>query len=219
MKKMNIKNFRKPYILIPTIILSILFLIAAIGSWAVFTPFCSEKGNSYIYIDNNDNADSVYQKLRPNTASVKILTFRLLCHFYDYQDKVKSGKYNIGNGLRTIDLFRNLRNGNQEPVRITIPSTRTLEQLVARIAPLIAPDSATLMKHFTDSIVCKEYGCTPHTIQTLFLPNTYEFYWNVTPQQFLARMKRKATAIGPMKKRKKHRNWALRARKSLRLPQ
>ena len=98
MKKMNIKNFRKPYILIPTIILSILFLIAAIGSWAVFTPFCSEKGNSYIYIDNNDNADSVYQKLRPNAASVKILTFRLLCHFYDYQDKVKSGKYNIGNG-------------------------------------------------------------------------------------------------------------------------
>jgi UPF0755 protein len=203
MKKMNIKNFRKPYILIPTIILSILFLIAAIGSWAVFTPFCSEKGNSYIYIDNNDNADSVYQKLRPNAASVKILTFRLLCHFYDYQDKVKSGKYNIGNGLRTIDLFRNLRNGNQEPVRITIPSTRTLEQLVARIAPLIAPDSATLMKHFTDSIVCKEYGCTPHTIQTLFLPNTYEFYWNVTPQQFLARMKKESDRYWTDEKKEK----------------
>ena len=80
-----------------------------------------------------------------------------------------------------------LRGGNQTPLSLTIQNVRTLDQLTGRVAARLEMDSVTLANFFNtqfDSLA----QTTPETRLTRFIPNTYEFYWTVTPEDFVSRM-------------------------------
>jgi len=153
-----------------------------------FSSMSADAKTHYIYIDNDDNIDSVYAKLSSVSTDHAMTGLRTLANFSSYKDNIRSGCYEIGGGNGAISIFRKLKSGMQTPVRLTIPPVRTVERLAGAIGKKMMTDSTTLLKALTDTATCSRYGYTPETIICMFIPNTYDIYWNAPVKRLLDRM-------------------------------
>ena len=63
-----------------------------------------------------------------------------------------------------------------------------LEDVAAKASQFIEPDSTDLINLFLNERYIKNSGYTIETLMSLFIPNTYEFYWNTTAENFFERM-------------------------------
>ncbi len=116
--------------------------------------------------------------------------FRWVAEKMHYHNaSVKAGKYRIKPGMSNRDLVGLLRSGRQEPVRVTIRAVRNLDMLAGLASRDLEFDSAALIGYILkDWLPGTSY--TRENALSLFIPNTYEFYWNTTPQQFVERMQK-----------------------------
>lgn len=170
--------------------LSALLLLLVAGLTSLFlTAFSGSAEASYIYVDRDDTADSVYMKAKALPEG-KSGALRLLGVLTDYQSNVRPGRYQAGEGVSVWRLMRSLRGGRQEPVRLVIPVVHTIADLATRMERSLEADSAGLMKAFTDSVRLASYGFKPEEAPCLFIPDTYEVFWTITPEKLVERMKR-----------------------------
>lgn len=102
----------------------------------------------------------------------------------------KPGHYVLKPGMSVIEVARMLKLGVQTPVRVTINNVRTPAQLASKLARQIDADSAELVRTFTSPDVAQRMGFDSITLFSMFIPNTYEFYWTVSPEEFVERMRR-----------------------------
>lgn len=167
---------------------------AALVYYLFFAAFVPRGGSVYAYIDDDDTYDSVLVKLERDCGARQLAGFRLLAAATGYADRVRPGRYRVGEGLSTLQFFRNVRGGSQSPLRLTIPQVRTMDRLAAELGKVLMNDSAAWATAFHDSATCADYGADTATLPCLFLPNTYEVYWNLTPRQLLGRMKKESDA-------------------------
>ncbi len=137
-----------------------------------------------LYVYEGQSPAEVKEGLKE--AGVRTLGFSLLSKMLGY--KVRSGRYLMHNGENILSVFRRLRNGQQDPVNLTLPSVRTMDKFAAFLGDHLMPDSAAFAQMFQDS--CEVYGYTRETLPALFIPNTYQVYWNLSPSDFMARMLR-----------------------------
>jgi len=101
---------------------------------------------------------------------------------------VHPGKYMISNKMSNNELVDLLRSGVQTPVKVIFNNLRDVYQLAGIVGHQIEADSLSIAAVINDTILLKSYGLTPETASTLFIPNTYEFYWNTTAEEFISRM-------------------------------
>jgi len=200
------KQNKAKYYLIPAILC--MAGIVAIGYFYFFTAFSTQADKQFIYIDDDDTADSVYAKLEPLTSKTSLTGFRTLARHYDYASNIRTGRYAIESGTNTLNVFRTLRNGRQEPIMLTIPECRTMEQMAARLSAKLMIDSTAIAQALTDQAFCQQLGYDTCTIPAMFVPNTYEVYWNTSLEKLMQRLsnehdkfwtperKQKAAAIG-----------------------
>lgn len=151
------------------------------------TPFNGTSETHTLFIDNNDTQQSIATKLS-KIAPNKIEAIKLLWHIKDYTPR--PGKYDIKPQQTTIEVYRMLRNGSQTPIKLVITPTWTVEQMASRIAPQLMADSAELVSFFNDSKTLELMNCTKETLPAHFIPNTYEVYWNITPEQLVTRLEK-----------------------------
>lgn len=180
------KRSKAKYYLIPAFIC--LAGLAAIGYCYFFSAFSAKTEKQYIYIDDDDTADSVYAKLESIASRTSLTGFRTLARHFSYSENIRTGRYAIDPEANTINTFRMIRNGRQEPVMLTIPECRTMEQLAARLSAKLMVDSATIAQTLLDEDCCEELGYDTCTIACIFVPNTYEIYWNTSMEKFMERM-------------------------------
>ncbi|MBQ6190438.1 MAG: endolytic transglycosylase MltG [Bacteroidaceae bacterium] len=153
--------------------------IALLAVPAIYLTSCyGNDEQADIYIRKGENKEEVRQKL--SEAGVRTTGFNLLDKVLDY--RVRPGRYVVNKGDNLLTLFRRLRNGHQEPIRLTIPSVRTIDKLAAQLAEKLMIDSVQIEETFHDSI-------------HLFIPNTYEVYWTISPEELLKRMQRENRAF------------------------
>ncbi len=107
-----------------------------------------------------------------------------------YKGKVHSGQFRLKDGMNNNQLVNMLRAGIQYPVTLTFNNTRTIEDFAGKIAKQIELDSITLLNTFRNKKQINALGFTPETIIAMFIPNTYEVYWNISVDAFLKRMYR-----------------------------
>jgi UPF0755 protein len=106
----------------------------------------------------------------------------------NYQLHIKPGKYIIDRNISYISLINLLRSGRQTPVEVTFSFVRTINDLAGRIGGKIEADSAALVAFFADPDNYRKDGFTRETVISVFIPNTYEFYWNTQADGFYIRM-------------------------------
>jgi UPF0755 protein len=102
--------------------------------------------------------------------------------------KPKAGRYVLKEGMSNNDLVNMLRVGRQTPFKLTFNNQDTLEKFAGRIAAQIAADSISLLKAFKGMTFLAENNLTEKSVLQIFIPNTYEFYWTVSPEKFRTKM-------------------------------
>ncbi len=155
----------------------------------VFAPFTPAE-TVYIYVDEERNYEEVIRQLKEQAALPSEKIFRFLAGKMNYPERVRSGRYAISGGMTMPDVIRLLRSGNQTPVNITFNNIRTKEDLAGRLASQLMTDSLTLLVALRDPQVAEKMGFTLETMVTMFIPNTYEVYWNTDVEALMQRMKR-----------------------------
>ncbi len=172
-------------------ILTILILALAAGGtiyYLCFSPISSLTQTTYLYIRPGDSLDDVCTRLSQQAQANSLTGFRWLSTFYNYDKHIRSGRYAIKPDDTAFRLVRRLSTGQQTPVNLIIPSVRTMEKLASAVSRRIMLDSATVASALTDSATCARLGYTRQNIACLFIPNTYEVYWDMNLEQFLTRM-------------------------------
>src|SRR5690606_15387414 len=106
------------------------------------------------------------------------------------KDEVPGGKYILKDRMTAREVIGKLRSGNQDPVNVVVNNVRTLPELAGKLDRYFEIDSLTILQYFTREDVLKEYHLTPETVLTLFIPNTYQMFWNATPEKLAKRMKK-----------------------------
>ena len=102
-----------------------LVLIISILIYFFLVPVSVKEDTYYIYIDDNDNQDSVVNKIRPITSPTSIICLQNLLRHANYKDKIKTGRYAINPGEGIVTIYRRLKNGQQSSLNLTIPEART----------------------------------------------------------------------------------------------
>lgn len=105
-------------------------------------------------------------------------------------DSVRAGNYALKSGTSYRKALSDLFLGRQTPVRLTFNNIRTMDRLAGVVSKYIEADSLALLNTLRDESVIRETGLTKATFPSLFIPNTYEVYWTMTPEEFVARMKK-----------------------------
>lgn len=114
-------------------------------------------------------------------------TFHWVADRKKYADKVRPGRYVVPSGMSMNDLVNKLRNGEQDPVRITFANIKNIPQLAGQVSKYLEADSLAMIEAILSPTNAKRLGFTRETIISLFLPNTYEVWWTVTPDQLIDR--------------------------------
>ena len=142
----------------------------------------------YIYIPSGSNLDDVVNILQNKNILINSNSFIWVAKQKKYDTNIKSGKYRINNKLNNNDLVNLLRAGNQVPVRITFNNIRTIEDFSSIISNQLEIDSNLIMQSILDSIFLDSLNLNKYSIASLFIPNTYEFYWNISIENFIIKM-------------------------------
>ena len=199
---------RKKYIFL---IAGILLVIITAGITGVATvlshPFKVEK-EIYLYIDADDNIDSVYHKLTTQLQASSLKGMKLLVAVGGLEP-IHPGAYLLGNSDNTLTTYRRLKAGIQTPVNLTLPSVRTVGRLIKTVSQQLMTDSASLARLLMDSSYCAQIGYTKETLPCLFIPNTYEVYWTMTPETFIKRMQKEHDRFWNKERKAKAQNIGL----------
>lgn len=143
---------------------------------------------TYLLIDQDDNADSVYQKIEAKTHPGHISAFFWLAKKFDYSHHVHSGRYAVHHGDNVLMVFRRLYKGRQTPLDLAIGSVRTMDKLAHYLGTQLMIDSTQFAQRLNDTAYLAKIGYTPENVPALFITNTYQMYWNITLDDFFKRM-------------------------------
>ncbi len=169
-------------------IVAISGICAGMAYYYLLAPQFHPAKTVYVYIDRDDTVDSVYNKVQRVGEVGSMRGFVWQSDYRDYPHHIRTGRYAIRPGESTYHVFSRLLRGYQEPVNLTVGSVRTPDRLARSIGRQLMIDSAEVTKVLNDTLLRRQMGYTKETFPTLFIPNTYEVYWDMSAEEFLARM-------------------------------
>ena len=183
------KKLRNRY-LIPALLCGLVVL--GLLYYYFLSELTAKDQTEYVYIDTDDTIDSVFVKVGEIANTHGNTGFRTLMRHLDYADHIRTGRYAIAPGESAFTICRRIKNGIQSPVQLTIPSVRTMDKLAGYLGKKLMVDSTSVYEALTDQSVCKQYGYDTTTIACMFIPNTYELYWNLPLEKLMERMQKES---------------------------
>jgi UPF0755 protein len=141
--------------------------------------------------------------MEPFASSCGMTAFRTIARHTNYDDDIRTGRYRIEPGDGAVSVYRRLSGGRQEAVNLTVPEARTMTRLAALLSKKLMLDSTAIAQALTDSIFCAKYKADTATISCLFIPNTYNIYWDTTLDDLMERMQKEHDAFWTAERRQK----------------
>lgn len=187
---MNRKFFKKIFrVLIALTTLTVGTLTVACNS---FYGGATE-GSCSIFIDEQTTYADLTEKCKQSIPStIKQYAFDFYASHLNLEQRMKTGHYIIKDDMSVVSLVRMFVLGEQTPVKLVIGEARTLPQLAGKLSKQIMADSAAILNVMYDKAEREAVGYKRDSLIALFIPNTYQVYWNISPQQLLARMKKES---------------------------
>jgi len=141
-----------------------------------------------LYIPSGSSYNQVLDSIRSNLEVRNPELFIRAANKKRYPQSIKPGRYIIKEPLSVNELINILRSGRQSPVKVTFNNIRTLNQLAGKFGKQLETDSVQIMDFFADESNFSADGFTKETIISLFIPDTYELFWNTGPEGVYQRM-------------------------------
>jgi UPF0755 protein len=170
------------------IIIPIIILLSVLA-FDYYNKFYKENTNFdeeaiFLYVVEGDSlafSDSISKYIKNEK------TFYKAAQRLDYLDNIKTGRFKISKGIGNKELITSLKYANT-PLTVTFNNQERVENLAGRLASQVYADSISLIRAFTDEKFLKENGFNKENILSIFIPNSYEVYWNVEPNQIRDKM-------------------------------
>lgn len=153
---------------------------------AIFAPNTSfSNETAFVFIPSDAGFEDVKQQLDPLLEDMD--SFRKVADRKGYISNIKAGKYAIQKGMNNNEIINSLRSNNI-PVKVAFNNQETLEDLAGRIALQLEPDSIILINKLNDPDFLKSNGFSDDTKLEMYVPNSYEFFWDTSAEDFRDRM-------------------------------
>lgn len=203
------KKRRFPKVLF--IIFILLLIFGAVAAWIGYQAFMGPSVTNkqeYLFVKTGDTYEDVLQTITDEQIVKNPAIFRYVAELMEYPASVKPGRYKLTEDMSNRRLIGNLRGGYQEAVRFRFENIRLKENFAALLGENFEADSSVFSEILNNEELAESYGFTVDNFFTMFIPNTYEIYWNTAPHQIVARFhdeynkfwtaerKAKAEAIG-----------------------
>lgn len=172
------------------ILLVVALLVLAGGAFvglSVLSGFDIDK-SVYVYVDKDTSYDDLLTQLDTTAHIESRMGFDLMASLSGYKSDMRAGRYAVTPDMTTLDLFKVLRNGRQTAVRFTFNNIRTKDDFAQRACEQLMFGKDSLLDLLDNDAVCLQYGFDSNTVVAMFIPNTYDLYWDITPEAFLERM-------------------------------
>jgi UPF0755 protein len=178
-------NLKKIITIIAVAVISVLLVYGFILMRQIFsanTKFAEKE--LYVYIPTDSKYEDVKKIIAPYVENLD--RFETVANKRDYPENVKPGRFLFTKGMNSYDLVKTLR--LNAPVNLAFNNQERLENFAGRVGSQIEADSLSLLKSFKDSIFLKENGFNEENVLAMFIPNTYELYWNTSADKFRDKM-------------------------------
>lgn len=150
------------------------------------TAFDAE--STLFYIATGDDYSTVKQNLVSQGIITDAETFDWVAEKKKYPELVKAGRYRIHKNISNNELINKLRIGDQEAVSVTFNNIRTRDELAGALTRNLECDSLSLLNFINNPETAQKYGFNELTFSTMFIPNTYEMFWNSSAETVVERM-------------------------------
>jgi UPF0755 protein len=148
----------------------------------------ADKKNQSIYIPTGSSYEQVMDSLEARLIIKNKKALRWLAEKKKYPELIKPGRYVIDKDMSCNGLINLLRSGKQSPVKITFNNVRTLNEIAGKLGKQIEADSSEIFQFLSDESNYEKDGFKKENIISLFIPNTYELYWNTDAGNLYTRM-------------------------------
>jgi len=171
-------------IIIICILLLVIALISAFIARKIifFTPNTT---HSTLLIPKHATFDKVIDSLIKNDIVKNIRTFKIASRILKYDKHVMRGRYEIKDNETNYQLIRKLRKGQRYPVTFTFNNVRTLPDFVQRTEDKFLFSAQELQKLLENEEFVASLGFTKETLPALFIPNTYQIYYDIDAEDFV----------------------------------
>lgn len=175
------------------IIAFVVVIIIALGGTGLFYYLKffgpSVTGNEeYLYIRTGSTFADVYKTIRDKEIVKDSTNFLWAAQNMKYPGRVKPGRYKLKEGMSNRALINMLAIGNQEAVKFSFHNIRLKEQFAAFAAKNLEPDSASIIRLLDSADYVKQFGFTTDNVYVAFMPDSYDIYWNTTPEKLFKKM-------------------------------
>ena len=190
------KKKKKIYVIeiIASLVVALLLALAGNQTYRLIgSNFVSRDGAShYIYVYPQTTLDSLLISLQKDYVIGSERSMKLHSKLMKWTSAerpfVRTGRYLVPAETADLQLIRMFRSGDQKPIQLTFNNIRTREQLAARLGAQLMIDSASIISKLEDDAYLQQFGLRKETAVCLFLPDTYEMWWDISADQLFHRM-------------------------------
>ena len=190
------KTLRKPhpalkwtmYGVFAAIVLGLYILFRVYKVLFMPSVYIQNETDKYFFISTGSTYEDVIRDLKKEKLLSDEKGFEWLAKKKNYAANIHPGRYRIEKNMTSNELLNMLRAGTQAPMMVTFNNIRTLEDLAGVIGRQLEADSAEFIKVFRDDKLIDSYSFNKETFPSMFIPDSYEFYWNTSPKRFVERM-------------------------------
>lgn len=190
-RKKKSSRFRKFAIAFLLVVLAFVLLIGYRFYHRIYAPNLShDAGGEYLYVPTGCDYDQLLAILSDQKVVRNIEAFAWVAIQMNLPGHINPGRYRLEKNMNNYELVKRIRGGLQEPVRLVINKFRLKADLAGFVGRKLEADSLDLLRLLNDVSAMEQYDLKPENSLALIIPNTYEFYWNTSADQFLKRMKK-----------------------------
>lgn len=143
--------------------------------------------NNILFIKKNDNYADVYKQLQEKEFLIHPRNFDLAAYAMGYKNNVKPGRYELKGIQSNKQLIEKLRSGRQDALKFRFQNIRLKENFAGLLGHSFEADSLTFLSLINDKEYAESFGFTQDNFFSMFIPNTYEIYWNTEPKKIMER--------------------------------
>ncbi len=190
-EKINDKRFRRLWLM--SLIAAGLVIIVLSSMYWVYRQYAVKPVTNrsfMVYVDKKTSAQELYKDLESYIRPQELSRLKKLLDVKKYDPSRNPGAYKVDSTMSVYAVYKMLAAGLQTPVRFTFNNVRTIDQFAQRAGEQLMFSAEDLMALLSDSARYTALGFTKETLPSMFIPDTYEFYWTVSPERFLERMKK-----------------------------
>ena len=171
-------------------LLVIAFVLGGIILLYIFLPVVANKSESpaLIRIPANATTEMVKDTLSKYFGDKYASKVMLVSRFRGTDYTKRHGAYMVDSGVSPYQAEKVLGHGGQYPLNVVINGTRGIDMLTQRATKNLEITPEVLKEELKDSILLAKFGLKPSQAMALFVDDTYQVFWNYTPQKLVEKI-------------------------------